>query len=146
MTSEYKIDMSMVEFNRRMEKELAGCTGSDKDRIRANCIRCLYDPREPGTVLQQVDGCTMGECPTFPHRPRTGDSSRVVVPRKGNGKHDKLIRKEEKKGTDRGAIRAFCADCCYDPCPGNGSWLKQVGECEDRMCPLWGVRPVSNTH
>jgi hypothetical protein len=44
---------------------------SRKKAVEAMCKMCIYDPREPGTWLQQVTECTAGEdgCPLFVVRP-----------------------------------------------------------------------------
>ncbi len=40
------------------------------------------------------------------------------------------------------AIEMKCAECLYDPKPGNGTWREQVGACTAHSCPLYGVRPL----
>jgi|TARA_R110002096_G_C14605202_1_gene723000 hypothetical protein len=42
----------------------------------------------------------------------------------------------------RRAINDKCKDCIYDPVE-DGTWLKQVENCEIPTCPLWRVRPVT---
>ncbi len=42
----------------------------------------------------------------------------------------------------RKAIDMKCAECIYDPKPGNGSWRAQVEACTADTCPLYGVRPL----
>jgi hypothetical protein len=42
----------------------------------------------------------------------------------------------------RKAINDKCKDCIYDPVE-DGTWLKQVENCEIDTCPLWRVRPVT---
>ena len=42
----------------------------------------------------------------------------------------------------RKAINLKCAECVYDPMPGNGSWREQVKNCAGVTCPLYHVRPL----
>ena len=44
----------------------------------------------------------------------------------------------------RKAINDMCKDSIYDPVE-EGTWLKQVENCEIDTCPLWRVRPVTQT-
>jgi hypothetical protein len=44
----------------------------------------------------------------------------------------------------RKAINDMCKDCIYDSVE-EGTWLKQVENCEIDTCPLWRVRPVTQT-
>lgn len=41
------------------------------------------------------------------------------------------------------AIEMKCAECIYDPQPGNGTWREQVEACTATSCPLYGVRPLT---
>jgi hypothetical protein len=45
----------------------------------------------------------------------------------------------------RGSINAKCRDCIYDPKSGLGNWRQQVSLCTVYKCPLWPVRPVSES-
>jgi len=44
------------------------------------------------------------------------------------------------------AIEMKCAECIYDPRPGNGTWREQVEACTATSCPLFGVRPLTQNH
>ncbi len=46
----------------------------------------------------------------------------------------------------RGAINSKCKDCIYDPKSGLGNWRQQVSLCAIKTCPLWAVRPLSESH
>ena len=54
-------------------------------------------------------------------------------------------RKAKKKPSMRKAINAMCKSCIYDPGYGNGTWRQQVENCTASSCPLWELRPLSNT-
>ena len=56
----------------------------------------------------------------------------------------KIVEREAKKPGLRGKINAFCCHCIYDPYQ-DGTWLKQVEYCTSCDCPLYPVRPVSNS-
>src|SRR5688572_21922364 len=45
----------------------------------------------------------------------------------------------------RAAINAKCKECIYDPISGFGTWRQQVEACTSPKCPLYRVRPTSNT-
>lgn len=45
----------------------------------------------------------------------------------------------------RRAINAKCADCIHDPQSGLGTWRQQVEACPATDCPLWSVRPKSDS-
>lgn len=45
----------------------------------------------------------------------------------------------------RQAINAKCKDCIYDPLSGLGNWRQQVSLCQIKSCPLWTVRPLSQS-
>lgn len=45
----------------------------------------------------------------------------------------------------RGAINAKCRECIVDPSPGLGNWRQQVTACTSRTCPLYVVRPLSES-
>ncbi len=45
--------------------------------INNKCIECIYDPiGGPGSWRQQVEACTSKNCPLFPVRPLSIDSTR----------------------------------------------------------------------
>jgi hypothetical protein len=49
-----------------------------------------------------------------------------------------------KRPSMRAAINAMCKGCIYDPAePGN--WRQQVGACQITGCPLWPLRPTSQS-
>lgn len=50
-----------------------------------------------------------------------------------------------KKPSLRKAINAFCKECIYDQHGGTGTWRQQVEACTSYKCPLWDVRPISDT-
>jgi len=52
--------------------------------------------------------------------------------------------KTEKRPSLRKAINDKCKECIYDE-RGSGTWRQQVDECTCRICPLWPVRPASET-
>ena len=45
----------------------------------------------------------------------------------------------------RAAINAKCKECIYDPIAGRGTWRQQVEACTSYRCPLYPVRPVSES-
>ncbi len=54
---------------------------------------------------------------------------------------EKLIANHAKKAGLRGKINAKCIECIY--CPfSEGTWRKQVQDCNSTACPLWDVRPT----
>jgi hypothetical protein len=136
----------------KIDEELSRCTSSPNDRIRAQCIRCLYDPREKGTLLEQISACTRPVCPLFTHRPRTeGATGANRKPEQRDHaswkddkcfqRYDEAIEAKVKKGTPVAAIVGHCIECCFDPgAPGNGSWRQQVNLCNDRECSFWSLR------
>ncbi len=55
-----------------------------------------------------------------------------------------LINKHAKRPGLRGKVDAHCIQCIFDvSSPGN--WRMQVGECTVTACPLYTVRPKSET-
>lgn len=55
-----------------------------------------------------------------------------------------LIEKLKNKPGLRGKVDAHCISCVFDVnSPGN--WRIQVGECTVTSCPLYSVRPRSET-
>jgi len=59
---------------------------------------------------------------------------------------NKVINREKAKPGLRGKINANCAYCIYDPFGSKGTWRQQVEECTSYDCPLYEVRPVSETY
>lgn len=55
---------------------------------------------------------------------------------------NRLIAREQDRGTMRGAINANCIGCTYDPLDV-GNWRQQVGACEITTCPFHQFRPKS---
>lgn len=45
----------------------------------------------------------------------------------------------------RSAINAYCKSCTYDPKAHGGTWRQQVEACTVTACPLWAVRPRSES-
>ncbi len=45
----------------------------------------------------------------------------------------------------RARINAMCKDCIYDPHGGTGTWRQQVEACTSPACPLYPVRPISDS-
>lgn len=45
----------------------------------------------------------------------------------------------------RAAINAKCRECIYDPLSGKGTWRQQVEACTSYGCPLYPVRPLSQS-
>lgn len=146
----YKSDMSGDDFDQRIADELSRCTGTPKDRIRAQCTRCLYDPREPGTALEQITACTRHICPLFAHRPRKEGvagydrkperHSHDVKEEKCFHRYDAAINAQVDKGTPAAALIGHCIECSYDPGAANGSWRDQIRSCGDKECSFWSVR------
>lgn len=146
----YETDMSMEQFNQRIADELSRCTQTPEDRIKAQCIRCTYDPREPGSALEQTTNCTRTACPLFSHRPRTEIAkghNRKPGRHTINDKDEKCIIRyhaainvQIDKGTPAAAIIGHCIECSYDPGASNGSWRNQINACEDKDCSFWSVR------
>ena len=40
-----------------------------RSAINQKCRECIYDPCQPGTWRQQVQWCTVKQCPLWPVRP-----------------------------------------------------------------------------
>ena len=57
----------------------------------------------------------------------------------------KIIIRLVKKPGLRGKIDAKCCECIYDPIGGPGTWKQQVEACTSYDCPLYTVRPKSET-
>jgi hypothetical protein len=57
-----------------------------------------------------------------------------------------LIAREGKRPGLRGKINAFCIHCIYDEGNGGGTWRGQVEACTAPTCPLYSVRPVSESN
>ena len=55
-----------------------------------------------------------------------------------------VINREAGKAGFRGKINAKCCECIYDPL-ANGTWRQQVEKCTSFSCPLYDVRPVSDS-
>jgi hypothetical protein len=45
----------------------------------------------------------------------------------------------------RRAINEMCRTCIYDSVAGTGTWRQQVEACTVVECPLYPLRPVSDT-
>lgn len=45
----------------------------------------------------------------------------------------------------RKAINDKCKECIYDPGSGQGTWRQQVEACTSYSCPLYPVRPKSES-
>lgn len=39
--------------------------------INLKCKDCIYDPTEPGSWVQQVEGCEIRSCSLWPVRPKS---------------------------------------------------------------------------
>ena len=50
-----------------------------------------------------------------------------------------------RKPSMRASINRMCKACIYDPVGGFGTWRQQVEACAVVNCPLWELRPVSQT-
>jgi hypothetical protein len=49
---------------------------SPKKAIALHCKGCIYDSHDKGNWLQQVEGCTITDCPLYRHRPLTAKTRR----------------------------------------------------------------------
>jgi hypothetical protein len=45
----------------------------------------------------------------------------------------------------RDAINTKCKECIFDPVGGFGTWRQQVDRCTSYSCPLYPVRPRSES-
>jgi hypothetical protein len=52
---------------------------------------------------------------------------------------------DSHKPSLRRAVNAKCRECIYDPIGGSGSWRQQVEACTVNNCPLYPVRPISQS-
>jgi len=48
---------------------------SMRKAINEKCKDCIYDAANGGTWRQQVEACTMPDCPLFPYRPISTSNS-----------------------------------------------------------------------
>ena len=60
-------------------------------------------------------------------------------------RREELIQKLASKPGLRGKIDAKCCECVYDPGSGGGTWRQQVEGCCGYSCPLYPVRPRSES-
>jgi hypothetical protein len=49
-----------------------------------------------------------------------------------------------KLPTHKEAIGLMCKGCIYDPC-SLGTWRQQVTLCSVKTCPLWHLRPKTDS-
>ena len=59
-------------------------------------------------------------------------------------KVDAMTKEMAGKAGLRSKVNAKCLDCTYDP-KGPGNWRQQVAACTVTDCPLWTVRPRSQS-
>jgi hypothetical protein len=50
---------------------------SPQKAIRKNCKECIYDTEDKGSWIDQVEACTITQCPFYEHRPLTGKTKRL---------------------------------------------------------------------
>ncbi len=50
---------------------------SAQKAIYAHCKGCIYDPKEKGTWVEQVEACTALQCELFEHRKLTAKTRRL---------------------------------------------------------------------
>ena len=65
------------------------------------------------------------------------DSSPLAAASRRHGRPSRLSLRE--------AINAKCRECIHDPKSGTGNWRQQVTACTSRACPLYAVRPMSES-
>ncbi len=65
----------------------------------------------------------------------TPEQAREMGAKAKRGKQPKL----------RDKVDAMCKDCIYDQYGGTGTWRQQVEACTSPACPLYPVRPVSDS-
>lgn len=58
---------------------------------------------------------------------------------------ERVIARQMSKPGLRGRINAFCCHCIFDPERGTGTWRQQVEICTSYKCPLYDVRPRSDS-
>lgn len=46
--------------------------------IRGFCKECIYDPKDKGTDVFQIENCTFEKCPLFEYRPLTASTKRKL--------------------------------------------------------------------
>ena len=51
----------------------------------------------------------------------------------------------KKRPSMRKAIDSMCKHCIYDGSGGSGTWRQQTESCTYRACPLFELRPVSDS-
>lgn len=51
---------------------------------------------------------------------------------------------QKRRASLRGPVNAFCRSCIFDP-HAPGGWKQQVHLCSCYTCPLWPVRPRSDS-
>ncbi len=52
-------------------------TTSPRKAIALHCKDCIYDSHCSGNWRQQVEACTISDCPLYDHRPITGHTARL---------------------------------------------------------------------
>ena len=57
---------------------------------------------------------------------------------------DELIEKYKSRPGLKGKVIAHCIACVFDPANG-GTWRQQTEGCMVTDCPLYEVRPLSET-
>lgn len=145
--------MTLDDFYRIVDSELARAGNSQAGAIMGKCIDCVYDPEAGGSMRTQVYYCGCTDCPLYAHRPgvQPVDGAIAKPARKQDcpGCNKTMQRKVDLvnslvgKGTLRAAIDACCIDCTFDAAePGN--WREQVSNCHIRDCPLWSHRAKSS--
>lgn len=124
--------------------------GSIRGAIEGKCTECIYDPESQGTLNQQIDMCGGPDCPLYAHRKTVANNPLGVAqpachikflnePSKAWNRKLALINENLGKGTERGAVDAYCIECTFDANePGN--WREQVSACTVRKCPLFSKR------
>ena len=50
-----------------------------------------------------------------------------------------------KRVSLRKTIDKMCKYCIYDTIGGDGTWRQQTEACTDTYCPLYEVRPISDS-
>jgi len=58
---------------------------------------------------------------------------------------EEVIARESAKPGFRGKVNAKCVECIYDPFAGAGTWRQQVEACTAVTCPLYQIRPLSDS-
>jgi hypothetical protein len=77
-------------------KQILARSGGLRARIDSNCVYCTYDQVVPGTWRQQVEACSVTECPLHTVRSRSLSRQR---PKVESDPHSSYIHCEEGSKT-----------------------------------------------